>query len=106
MELADAGASSVISEQLDLWQDEVDALPWGGRSPRLLASQIVSERLARFVELANHHRLRVHRMLLADVTSQANVETRPNIDELVIQPTIPTRIRQRSRHGRHTNRER
>ena len=35
------------SDQLDLWQDEVDALPWGGRSPRLLAAQIVSERMAK-----------------------------------------------------------
>ena len=33
------------SVQLDLWQDEVDALPWGGRSPRLLAAQIVSEKV-------------------------------------------------------------
>ena len=23
-------------KQLDLWQSEVDALPWGGRSPRAL----------------------------------------------------------------------
>ena len=42
----------MISEQLDLWADEVDALPWGGRSPRLLAIQIVRERLDRFVAMA------------------------------------------------------
>ena len=32
--------------QLDLWPDEVAALPWGGQSPRLLAQRIVLERLA------------------------------------------------------------
>ena len=41
------------SIQLDLWQDEVDGLPWGGRSPRLLAQQLVRERLERFVSEAS-----------------------------------------------------
>ena len=38
--------------QLDLWQDEVDALPWGGRSPRLLAQLVVADKLRRHVSLA------------------------------------------------------
>jgi len=35
----------MLAMQLDLWQGEVDALPWGGRRPRELAKEIVSERL-------------------------------------------------------------
>ena len=35
----------MYSDQLDLWQDEVDALPWGGHSPRLLAAQIVQQKV-------------------------------------------------------------
>jgi len=37
------------SDQLDLWPAEVAALPWGGRSPRALAQEVVRERLERFV---------------------------------------------------------
>ena len=36
------------SVQLDLWQDEVDALPWGGRSPRSLVRVTVDERIREF----------------------------------------------------------
>ena len=36
----------MTSPQLDLWQAEVDALPWGGRTPRELAKEIVSEKLS------------------------------------------------------------
>ena len=35
--------------QLDLWPVEVAALPWGGQSPRLLAQEVVRERIDRFV---------------------------------------------------------
>jgi hypothetical protein len=35
----------VNSRQLDLWPEDVGALPWGGRSPRMLAKEIVSEKL-------------------------------------------------------------
>ena len=42
----------MISDQLDLFPDEVDALPWGGRSPRLLAEEVVRERLEKFVSAA------------------------------------------------------
>jgi len=38
------------SDQLDLWQDEVDALPWGGWSPRLLAQMLIHERISRFTD--------------------------------------------------------
>ena len=34
--------------QLDLWPDEVAALPWGGRSPRCLVQESVKEKLERF----------------------------------------------------------
>ncbi len=30
------------STQLDLWQEELDALPWSGRSPRALTSDQMS----------------------------------------------------------------
>jgi len=35
----------MTGDQLDFWQDEVDALPWGGQSPRSLASKAVHDRL-------------------------------------------------------------
>jgi len=38
----------MISEQLDLWPDEVSALPWGGQAPRLLAKVIVHAKLELF----------------------------------------------------------
>ncbi len=34
--------------QLDLWPREVAALPWGGRSPRSLARELVQARLDDF----------------------------------------------------------
>ena len=34
--------------QLDLWPDEVAALPWGGQSPRALARELVDTRIKRF----------------------------------------------------------
>jgi len=36
------------SPQLDLWQDEVAALPWGGTSPRSLAQELVTIRLLKY----------------------------------------------------------
>ncbi len=42
----------MISEQLDLWADEVLALPWGGLAPRSLAQQIVTKKLEDFRRLA------------------------------------------------------
>jgi len=39
----------VNSSQLDLWPDEVAALPWGGR---LLAQEVVRQRLEKFVRAA------------------------------------------------------
>ncbi len=38
--------------QLDLWPEDVAALPWGGRSPRLLAQGLVAERLKKFLAMA------------------------------------------------------
>ena len=35
------------SVQLDLWPEWLAGLPWGGRSPRMLAKEIVSERLSK-----------------------------------------------------------
>ena len=35
--------------QLDLWPDEVAALPWGGRAPRQLAKELVTIRLVKFL---------------------------------------------------------
>ena len=37
------------SSQLDLWQAEVDALPWGGQSPWQLAKASVHAKLLTFV---------------------------------------------------------
>ncbi len=37
----------MIGEQLDLWPDEVSALPWGGTAPRLLAQEVVTVRLVK-----------------------------------------------------------
>ncbi len=34
------------SDQLDLWPDEVAALPWGGQSPRALARILIDAKLA------------------------------------------------------------
>ncbi len=42
-------SNTVDSLQLDLWQAEVDALPWGGQSPRSLAQQVVHDKLESFV---------------------------------------------------------
>ncbi len=39
----------MLSDQLDLWQVEVDALPWGGRSPRLLVKAVVQARIDSFL---------------------------------------------------------
>ena len=36
------------SKQLDFWQAEMDALPWGGLAPRLLAQEVVHEKLKKF----------------------------------------------------------
>ncbi len=40
----------MISDQLDLWPDEVAALPWGGQSPRSVVQREVLERIKRFCE--------------------------------------------------------
>jgi len=37
------------SEQLDLWQAELDALPWQGRSPGEMARVLTEERIALFL---------------------------------------------------------
>ena len=37
-----SAAKGVIGAQLDLWQLEVDVLPWGGRSPRSLTKAQIS----------------------------------------------------------------
>ncbi len=39
-------------EQLDLWPDEVDALPWGGRSPRLVVQRVVDQRIREFLKFS------------------------------------------------------
>ena len=36
----------MYSDQFDLWQLEVDALPWGGRSPRAVVQRSVAERVS------------------------------------------------------------
>jgi len=38
--------------QLDLWPDEVAALPWGGQSPRALAQDLVRLRIELHVKEA------------------------------------------------------
>ncbi len=39
----------MIGEQLDLWQDEVSALPWGGQAPRSLAKELVTIKLVKYL---------------------------------------------------------
>ena len=34
-----------VGDQLDLWPGEVAVLPWGGRSPRALAQEVVAKKL-------------------------------------------------------------
>ncbi len=46
----DTSEASVMA-QLDLWADEVAALPWGGRSPRALARIVVQKKIGLRVEL-------------------------------------------------------
>ncbi len=42
----------MIGDQLDLWPEEVAALPWGGQSPLLLAQELVRERIRVFIDAA------------------------------------------------------
>ncbi len=39
----------MIGKQLDLWPDEVSALPWEGKAPRLLAQENVHVKLVKFL---------------------------------------------------------